>query len=72
MATAEPPVSISETEQRWLSGGIVSGVRGDGRSAADVRRIGVSTGVLPASSGSAEARMAGAHAMVGVRVRGEG
>lgn len=68
MATALPPLSISSAEANWLSGGIVSGIRGDGRSAADVRPIAVTTGVLPSASGSGEARMAGAHAMVGVKV----
>ena len=68
MATTLPPFSISAAEASWLSGGIVSGIRGDGRGAADVRPIAVTTGVLPSASGSGEARMAGTHAMVGVKV----
>lgn len=69
MATALPPVQISSAEAAYLSGGIVSGIRGDGRGAADVRSIAIATGVLPSASGSGEARMAGAHVMVGVKVR---
>ena len=68
MATALAPLPVSAAEAAFLSGGIVSGIRGDGRGAADVRSIAVATGVLPSASGSGEARMAGAHAMVGVRV----
>jgi hypothetical protein len=69
MATALPPVQISSAEAAYLSGGIVSGIRGDGRGAADVRSIAIATGVLPSASGSGEARMGGAHVMVGVKVR---
>ena len=70
MATTLPPIQISWAEASYLCGGIVSGIRGDGRGAADVRTIAVATGVLPSASGSSEARMAGAHVMVGVKVRG--
>lgn len=68
MATTFPQAQISAAEAAYLAGGIVSGIRGDGRGAADVRSIAVATGVLPSSSGSGEARMAGAHVMVGVKV----